>query len=367
MQLAPPLHATIDRTHGDCRGLRLFSKLGIGTSAVNLVGPHLGLPVNAPVATTGQAGPVMRYTRASNMRTTFTPNGLCTGGDVTVIVCAKVTAPPFPGGTQLAGVWDETAGNYNGWLLNTLDNGGSDVGIRFLVGNGGGALGGNLFASGSTDLWDGNFHIFAGSYGRASQQARVYQDGRRRNQQGSLASYNSAATGVGLSIGAYELATTISQTGDVAWIAVFDQQLTDQEIARWSNGQWAMFDLSEEGIVVLEDAVGNSVTTSESVEVQDAGPFFVGDEVVHETELGGTISSTGDPNVFSVGDTAVTHQNQPAEGDIAPYLGDNGLISREAVDLLDDFSIGNAARMRDEVSLVITNRENTLVSGRYRR
>lgn len=255
----PALGARPNLRHPLCRGLKLFSFLGYGTSAVNLAGPHLGVPTNAPTAIAGVQGPGMRYARASNMRTGFTPNGLATGGDVTAIICSQPALAAGSTFNTLIGCLDEAAGLYQGWYLHTIDNGGI-IGVRMIVGDGAGGVGGNLFATGDTTYADGNYHIFSGSYGRGSQEVRVYQDGTRRNQEGSLATYNVAAPAAECFIGDSNLNSGLGLTGDVAWVAVFDRQLTDQEIARWSDGSWEAF---SQGGTLSPDSVAPPVIYTE--------------------------------------------------------------------------------------------------------
>lgn len=254
----PLLSARPNLRHPLCRGLRLYSSLGYGISAVNLAGPHLGTPTNTPVAITGGQGPAMRYTKGSNMRTGFTPNGLATGGDVTAIICAKTALAGGSTFNTLVGCWDESAG-YKGWLLHSLDNGGF-IGIRMIVGDGGAGVGGNLYPTGDTTYADGNYHVFAGSYGRWSQEVRVYQDGRRYNQETGLATYNVSAPSSELGVGGLNLHSSLASTSDVAWVAIFDRQLADQEIYQWSNGTWEMF---EEESVLSADTISPPVIYSD--------------------------------------------------------------------------------------------------------
>lgn len=361
--LRPPPGARPLLSHGLNAGLRFFSYIDTLTPK-NLLGGQTSSATGTPVATTGPAGGCVSFTRASNQRIGFTTPASVASGSVACIVCAKVTAPTGSTAHQLAGTWRPSAGT-DGWLFYTSDFA-PELGVSFIVGDGAAASAGHL--SGDTTAFDGNWHILGGQYDVRTGRIRIFQDGARKNGEGSpVPNYNVAST-LGIEIGGNSDAASLASTSSIAWVAIFDRPLSDGEHRAWASGEWTHFTDAVSGPKDTSLRIGSSVTVGSSFTPSLGGVIRVSDGGEIAAGFGGSITPASAAGTFAVATDIRVNQAVPSFATPALFGITSQIVVRESLSLPNQIFISDGGIVvSGGASNGVVPRTGVLASGRYRR
>lgn len=360
--LRPPPGARPLLSHGLNAGLRFFSRLDALTPR-NLLGGHVGTAVNTPALTTGPAGPAVQFARASDQRIGFSTPAPVSSGSVTCIVCAKTPAPTGSTAHQLAGTWYNVG--TDGWLFYYSDFA-PELGVNLIVGDGAAASAGH--ESGDTTAFDGNWHILGGQYDVNTGIIRIFQDGYRKNGQGSPVPGYNVASGLGLEVGGRSVNNATASNATIAWVAVFDRPLSDGEHLAWASGEWPHFTNAVSGPKDTAFRIGSSVAVGSSFTPSLGGVIRVSDGGEIAAGFGGSITPDSATGTFFVSTEIRVDQTVPAVASPALFGITTQVVIRESLNLPNQFFVTDGGIVvSGGASNGVIPRAGVLASGRYRR
>ena len=346
------------------RGLVFFTVLDSAYTPFNYVLPGGGTastPSGQEIVSGITGYPGLNFNASNNEYIDWDRDaiGAMTGGGATVIARVNPTAGTGAVGS-IFGTYQD--GPKNGFMLYFNDAGGADEGLAFIVGEAGSIL---YSSSGTKANYSGYEYTAAGRYNSFTRTTSVWQDGIKLDEDTDLGTaWLTTATNF-LHTGRIPN-TSDRYGGNCYWIAVFNRELTDEEMVVWQTTDPLDLILPPPSIMVVPNNISFSCSNVVLVTDEAAGEntYSITTALIAGANLAGDLSSSPPvPPVFSgLNEVLVVGSTNLVETVLMSTR--NVVLVTDAADTFEPFSGANEVLVGDRSETRIGNQ---LVAGRYKR